>query len=179
MSQVTCFRFLGQVNTSFSLGNTRNVKKMKNLYLIRNSQCWHQYASISGLSPHADKSVHLTLKIFSDYDEFAYNDMVLPLMLSKVSLHCVWTWTNKKIFKHPKKKNNNFFSLQKLQHAWCVGRLAFLVGYYLWGQDRRSLHSSGGKTLEFYKNLSICNRIGHSDFYLADEHLGFIKLHVH
>ena len=133
--------------------------------------------------------------------------VALPLMLTKVfiwlwkyfqimmNLHImIWSFPScypkcpctaceleqtKKYSSIQRRKTTIFFSLQKLQHAWCVGRLAFLVGYYLWGQDRRSLHSSGGKTLEFYKNLSICNRIGHSDFYLADEHLGFIKLHVH
>ena len=70
--------------------------------------------------------------------------------------------TNKQISKHPNEKQIFFFT--KIS-TWVMCWQISLPGILSLPSGQALITLLGGKTLEYYKNLSICNRIGHSDFF--------------
>ena len=93
-------------------------------------------------SPHAIQSVHA---------------LRVNLIFSQTNKQ-----TNKQISKHPNEKQIFFFT--KIS-TWVMCWQISLPGILSLPSGQALITLLGGKTLEYYKNLSICNRIGHSDFF--------------
>ena len=122
--------------------------------------------------------------------------VALPLMLTKVfiwlwkyfqimmNLHImIWSFPScypkcpctaceleqtKKYSSIQRRKTTIFFFTKIATRVMCW-QISLPGGILSLGSGQALITLLGGKTLEYYKNLSICIRIGHSDF-LADEY---------
>ena len=98
-------------------------------------------------------------RLWWQYLHFAYHDMVIQ-SVHALHVNLNFSQTNKQI-----SKLKQIFFFTKIATCVMCWQISLPGGILSLGSGQALITLLGGKTLEYYKNLSICIRIGHSDFF--------------